>query len=96
MLSSRTSREVSRQLLVQQQLLVLQHLYGLSERKARAGITSTDLGTSRSRSALEGRSETNSARPSAYRGSNREGRETVGRSTEETRTERFPEHADVK
>jgi len=50
--------------------------YSASSRTARARTRPPDLGTSRSRSAIEARPSTNSARPSADRASGRNGRET--------------------
>jgi len=60
-----------------------QQLHALRERKARAGLSSPNLGTSRSRSPTEAPSERSSASPSADRASGRPSREAVGRGTEE-------------
>src|SRR6185295_18165044 len=57
--------------------------------KARARIRSPDLGTSRSRSAIEGRPATNSARPSADRATRHERRGTLGQRTEENKTPNY-------
>ena len=62
-----------------------QQLHALRERKARAGLSSPNLGTSRSRSPTEAPSERSSASPSADRASGRPSREAVGQGTEENK-----------
>jgi hypothetical protein len=65
------------------------------ERAARAGSPSPDLGTSRSRSKPEARSEENSARPSARCASGQNGRHALRQRTEENKTQLKPLAASI-